>query len=129
MHEVHPVGTSRKHGNPRPQCGMLEPHVGQNTNATIESYYSNFKSIMNFAKKRFVGMQMDWLIYHMTSDVVTYYWYFIQCKAFGFIRNRKQEGIVVLLIKLTNTIPDINILICMDEDVTYFDFVNNTPKM
>lgn len=84
---------------------------------------------MNLAKERFVGRRMDWLTYHVTGDVITHYWYIIQCKAFGFIHNRKQEGIVVSLIIKANTIPNTNVLICMDEDVAYFDFVNNMPKM
>ena len=40
------------------------PHAGQNTNAAIESYHSNLKSILNSTKERFVGRRMDWLVYH-----------------------------------------------------------------
>ena len=70
------------------------PHAGQNTNAAIELYHSNLKSILKSTKERFNGRRMDWLIYHLTGEVVTHYWYGVQCKAFGFIRNRNQEGIV-----------------------------------
>ena len=105
------------------------PHVGQNTNAAIESYHSNLKSILHAAKERFVGRRMDWLIYHLTGDVLTHYWYNVQCKTFGFVRNRKQEFIVVSAIIRANEIPDTNVLICMDEGVAYVASVNNRPKV
>lgn len=72
---------------------------------------------------------MDWLIYHLNGDVLTDYWYSVQCKAYGFIRNKKQEGIVASVIMGANDIPDNNILICMDEDVAYVGSVNNRPKV
>ena len=70
------------------------PHAGQNTNAAIESYHSILKSILTSTKERLVGRRMDWLIYHLTGDVVTHYWYGVQCKAFGFVRNKRHEGII-----------------------------------
>ena len=105
------------------------PHAGQNTNAAIESYHCNLKSVLNSAKERFVGRRMDWLIYHLTGDVLTHYWYSVQCKAYGFIRNKKQEGIVASAIVGANDIPDSNVLICMDEGVAYVGSVNNRPKV
>ena len=54
------------------------PHASQNTNAAIESYHSNLKSILNSAKEMFVGRRMDWLIYHLTCEVLTHYWYGVQ---------------------------------------------------
>ena len=72
---------------------------------------------------------MDWLIYHLTGNVLTHYWYNVQCKAFGFIRNKKQEGIVASAIIRANDIPNTNVLICEDEDVAYVGFVNNRPKV
>ena len=105
------------------------PHAGQNTNAAIESYHSNLKSILKSAKERFNGRRMDWLIYHLTGEVVTHYWYGVQCKAFGFIRNRNQEGIVASAIIRADAIPDSNVLICIDDDVAYVGSVNNRPKI
>ena len=105
------------------------PHAGQNTNATIESYHSNLKSILNSTKERFIGRRMDWLIYHLIGDVLTHYWYGVQCKAFGFVRNKQHEGIVCSAIIRASTIPDTNVLICMDEDVAYVGSVNNRPKV
>ena len=105
------------------------PHAGQNTNAAIESYHCNLKSVLNSAKERFVGRRMDWLIYHLTGDVLSHYWYSVQCKLYGFIRNKKQEGIVASAIIRANDIPDTNVLICMDEDVAYVGSLNNRPKV
>ena len=67
-------------------------HVGQNTNATIESYHFNLKNILNSSKERFVERRMDWLVYHLMGDVVTHYQYGVQCKAFGFIRNTQKRS-------------------------------------
>ena len=112
--------------------GVLAPDVNPmqaKTNAAIESYHSNLKSILHSAKERFVGRRMDWLIYHLTGDVVTHYWYNIQCKAFGFVRNMKRECIVVSTIIRANEILDSNVLICMDEGVAYVASVNSRPKV
>ena len=105
------------------------PHAGQNTNAAIESYHSNLKNILNSSKERFVGKRMDWLIYHLVGDVLTHYWYGVQCKAFGFVRNKKHEGIICFAIIRASTIPDTNVLICMEEDKAYVGSVNNSPKV
>ena len=105
------------------------PHAGQNTNAAIESYHSNLKSILNLAKARFVGRRMDWQIYHFTGEVLTHYWYGVQCKAFGYVRNRKYEGIVASAIIRASTIPNTNVLICLENNVAYVGSVNNRPKI
>ena len=63
------------------------PHAGQNTNAAIETYHTNLKNVLNSTKERFVGRRMDWLVYHLVGDVLTHYWYGVQCKAFGFVKN------------------------------------------
>jgi hypothetical protein len=104
------------------------PHAGQNTNASIESYHSNLKNILNSTKERFVGRRMDWLIYHLTGDVITHYWYGVQCKSFGFVRNKHHEGIVCSAIVRASTIPDTNVTICKDEDKAYVYSVNHKPK-
>ena len=85
-------------------------YAGQNINAAIESYHSNLKSILNSAKGRFVSRRMDWLIYHLTGEVLTHYWYGVQCKAFGYIQNRKHEEIVASAIIRTSTILVTNFL-------------------
>lgn len=72
---------------------------------------------------------MDWLIYHLTGNVVTHCWYGVQCKAFGFVQKKQHDGIVCFIIIRTSTILDTNILISMDEDVAYIGAVNNKPKV
>jgi hypothetical protein len=74
------------------------PHAGQDTNYVVESFHSNMKHILYSSRKKFKGCKMDWLIYHLVGDVLTHYWYDMQCKLFGCIRNKKQEGIVASVI-------------------------------
>lgn len=102
------------------------PHVGQKVNVSIESYHSNLKNILNSPKDMFMGRRMD---YHLMGEVVTDYWYGVQCKVFGFICNTKHEGIVVSIIIRANVVLDTNIFICMDADVTCIGLVNNHLKV
>ena len=64
------------YGGQKHHCGVVGlngyPMQVKTHNAAIDSYNSNLKSIMHSTKERFVGRGMDWLIYHLTSDVVTY---------------------------------------------------------
>lgn len=90
-------------------------HAKQNTNVALEFYHSNFMSILNLVKDRYVGWQMNCLIQHLMSDVITHYQYIVQCKAFGSISNMKQEGIFVSTITIIDAKLDTNVLICMDE--------------
>jgi hypothetical protein len=100
--------TCKRCGGRKSQCGVWEqgkyPHVGQNTNVAIESYHSNLKSILNLANERFVGRRMNWLIYHLIGEVLTHYWYGVECKAFGYVRNHKYKGIVASAITHASTI-------------------------
>ena len=100
--------TCKRCGGRKSQCGVWEqgkyPHAGQNTNVAIESYHSNLKSILNLANERFVGRRMNWLIYHLIGEVLTHYWYGVECKAFGYVRNHKYKGIVASAITHASTI-------------------------
>ncbi len=49
------------------------PHVGQDTNAVVESFHNNMKHIFYFSKELFTGCKMDWLIFHLVDDVFTHY--------------------------------------------------------
>jgi hypothetical protein len=51
------------------------PHAGQDTNAAVESYHANMKSILLSSREHLSARRMDWLIYHLTGDVFTHYWY------------------------------------------------------
>jgi hypothetical protein len=82
------------------------PHVGQDTNAAVESYHANMKSILSEARQKLVGRRMDWLIYQLTRDVLTHYWYAVQCKLYGFVANKKAERAVASAILRARGIPD-----------------------
>lgn len=49
------------------------PHVGQDTNASIEFYHANIKWILLCSKERLIGHKLDWLIYHLVGYVPTHY--------------------------------------------------------
>lgn len=72
---------------------------------------------------------MEWLSYHLMGDVVTQYGYIVECIAIGFICNIKQKDIVVLAIIRPNTIPETKVLICMDKNVAYVEYMNNRLKV
>lgn len=61
--------------------------------------------------------------------MLLHYWYIIQCKAFGFIRNTKQKGIVLSSYIRANAIRDTNVLICIDKDIAYVGFLNNRMRV
>ena len=45
------------------------PHVDQDTNAAVESYHANMKSILFSSQQQLSGCRIDWLIYQGTSMV------------------------------------------------------------
>jgi hypothetical protein len=50
-------------------------HAMQDTNAAVESYHANMKSILLSSREHLGARRIDWLIYHLTRDVLTYYRY------------------------------------------------------
>jgi hypothetical protein len=73
---------------------------------------------------------MDWLIYHLVEDVLTHYRYDVQCKIFGYVRNKKQEGIVASAILRAQDIPDCNVLIYLNgEDIVFIASMSHRPKV
>jgi hypothetical protein len=67
------------------------PYVGQDTNATIESYHGTLKSW----KSRLVGRCVDWCIHELVRNVLIQYWYQSLCKNFGFVNNKRQQLFMV----------------------------------
>jgi hypothetical protein len=65
------------------------PYIRQHTNSTMESFHSNMKHILYSSREKFIGHRMDWIIYHLVGDVLTHYWYDVQYKVFGCIKNKK----------------------------------------
>jgi hypothetical protein len=73
---------------------------------------------------------MDRLIYHLVGDVLTHYWYDIQCKIFDYVKNKKQKGIVASVVLRAQDIPYCNILNYLDgEDITFIASMNHRPKV
>jgi hypothetical protein len=106
------------------------PHASQDANASIESYHANIKWILFCSKETLIGCRKDWLIYHLMVDVLTHYWYDVQCKIFGYVRNKKQEGIVASVVLRARDIPDCNVLIYLNgEDIVFIVSMNHRPKV
>ncbi len=68
---------------------------------------------------------MDWLIFHLVGDVLTRYWYGVQCKLSRYVKNKKQEGIVASAVLKAQDILDSNVLLCL----IYVTSINHTPKI
>jgi hypothetical protein len=54
---------------------------------------------------------MDWFIYNLIGDVLTYYWYGVQCKKIGYVKIKKQKGIVANAFLRAHDIPNTNVLL------------------
>ena len=124
--------TCKRYGGRKPQCDVWEQEKYPML-AKIQCGYRilpfQLEEYPQLSKERFVGRRMDWLIYHLTGEVFTHYWYGIQCKAFGYVRNRKHKGIVASAIIRASTIPDTNVLIYLEDNVAYIGSVNNRLKV
>lgn len=99
-------------------------------NATIDSCYGNLKSIMKPSHECFDGHRLDSLTYHLVGDVVMHYWYAVQCKFSSFIRNKKQERIVVTSIGRARGILDCVVRIFPNNvGIALVALVNHRTKM
>ncbi|KAG0573812.1 hypothetical protein KC19_VG211300 [Ceratodon purpureus] len=105
------------------------PHANQDTNAAVESYHTNLKAILRTSRQKFGGRRVDWLIYHLLKDVLTHYWYAMQCKLYGFIKNGKAEGIVASAVIRDEEIPDEHVKISEEYDITYVASQTNFPTI
>ena len=82
------------------------PYAGQDTNAAIESYHSNLKVTLRAAKGRAHGRRLDWVIYELTEEILSHYWYQAMRKQHGFVPNLKQEQFVINAVLKAREIPD-----------------------
>ncbi|KAG0600519.1 hypothetical protein M758_11G040500 [Ceratodon purpureus] len=105
------------------------PHANQDTNAAVESYHANLKAILRTSRQKFGGRRVDWLIYHLLKDVLTHYWYAVQCKLYGFIKNGKAEGIVASAVIRAQEIPDEHVKISLEDDIAYVASQTNFPTI
>ena len=82
------------------------PYAGQDTNAAIESYHSNLKATLRASKGRAHGRRLDWVIYELTGEILSHYWYQSMRKQHGFVPNLKQEQFVINAVLKAREIPD-----------------------
>ena len=82
------------------------PYAGQDTNAAIESYHSNLKATLRASKGRAHGRRLDWVIYELTEEILSHYWYQAMRKQHGFVNNLKQEQFVINAVLKAREIPD-----------------------
>ena len=82
------------------------PYAGQDTNAAIESYHSNLKATLRASKGRAHGRRLDWVIYELTEEILSDYWYQAMRKQHGFVPNLKQEQFVINVVLKAREIPD-----------------------
>jgi hypothetical protein len=100
------------------------------TNSSVESFHNNMKRILYSSRERVTRHKMDCLTYHLVGDILTHYWYGVQCKIFGFVRNKKQEGIIANVILRAYDIPNTNVMLHPDgEDIALVASTNHPPKM
>jgi len=82
------------------------PYAGQDTNAAIESYHSNLKATLRASKGRAHGRRLDWVIYELTEEILSHYWYQAMRKQHGFVPNLKQEQFVINAVLKAREISD-----------------------
>jgi hypothetical protein len=82
------------------------PYAGHDTNAAIESYHSNLKATLRASKGRAHGRRLDWVIYELTGEILSHYWYQAMRKQHGFVPNLKQEQFVINVVLKAREIPD-----------------------
>jgi hypothetical protein len=82
------------------------PHVGQDTNAAIESYHGNMKAVLRASKGCLIGHCVDWLIDELTHNVIMKYEYNQYLKESGFISNKKAERLIINSVLQSLKIPD-----------------------
>ena len=82
--------------------------------------------MLKASKQKVSGRQMDWLIDHLVEHVTTYYWYARKLRECGFVRNVRQELIVVSAIVRAEQIPDEAVLLNPDgEDIALVGSINH----
>jgi len=69
------------------------------------------KQFFYFSQERLTRCKMDWFIYNLIRDVLTHYWYGVQCKKFGYVKIKKQKGIVASAFLRAHDIPNTNVLL------------------
>ena len=69
-------------------------------------------------------------MFHLIGDMLTHYWYGVQCKLDGFVKNRKLEEIVIGVVLRAREIFDNYVFMYLEEkDVPLVISVNNYPAV
>ena len=106
------------------------PYAGQDTNAAIESYHSNLKATLRASKGRAHGRRLDWVIYELTEEILSQYWYQAMRKQHGFVPNLKQEQFVINAVLKAREIPDSCVTLPIATDgPALVTSMNNTAKL
>jgi len=106
------------------------PHANQNTNAAIENYHGNLKAVLATSMQRYSGRRLDWLIHMLKKYVTTHYWYAVQCRIYGFVKNGKAEGIVAGAVLRSLEIPDSHVVLYPNgEDLALCASISNFPTV
>ena len=106
------------------------PYAGQDTNAAIESYHSNLKATLRASKGRAHGRRLDWVIYELTGEILSHYWYQAMRKQHGFVPNLKQEQFVTNAVLKAREIPDCCVTLPIaDGGPALVTSVNNPAKL
>ncbi|KAI5070538.1 hypothetical protein GOP47_0014881 [Adiantum capillus-veneris] len=82
------------------------PHVGQDTNGSIEAYHGQLKSKFLGSTKRLVAQRVDWLLHKLTTSCLPHYWFLQQLKDNGFRRNNSIDMVVENSYQRALQIPD-----------------------
>ena len=106
------------------------PYAGQDTNAAIESYHSNLKATLRASKGRAHGRRLDWVIYELTGEILSHYWYQAMRKLHGFVPNLKQEQFVINAVIKAREIPDSCVTLPIaDDGPALVTSMNNAAKL
>ena len=104
------------------------PYAGQDTNAAIESYHSNLKATLRASKGRAHGRRLDWVIYELTGEILSHYWYQAMRKQHGFVPNLKQEQFVINAVLKAREIPDSCVTLPIADDGPALVTSKNNPS-
>ena len=106
------------------------PYAGQDTNAAIESYHSNLKATLHASKGRAHGRRLDWVIYKLTGEILSHYWYQAMRKQHGLVPNLKQEQFVINALLKAREIPDSCVTLPIaDDGPALVTSMNNASKL
>lgn len=91
------------------KCYHTIPHVGQETNGSIESYHSHLKYVWLKSIHATIHRRVDWLVLTLKTIVYVHYWWIQTCKENDFYRSIRIEKIENLSWYKAKIILDIHV--------------------